>query len=161
MIKNKKVSVAENYFNKACKLHNRGNVTEALKNFKLSIRYNPTSKAYNWLAFAYGMQGRYEAAIDQSILAAHMEPDNGNYYNDIGSYLIDLGRFEEAVEWFDKALNAPVNEYRFYPLYNLGRIAEIKAQWEEAITCYAETLKIKPSYKPAEVSLIRVYSYLN
>lgn len=134
---------------------------KAIENFKLSIRYNPTAKAHYWLACAYGLQGRFEAAIDQCILATLIEPDQGNSYNDVGSYLIDLDRFDEAVEWLDMALNAPINEYRHYPLYNLGRMAEIKGEWKEAINCYKEALKLKPSYKAAEVSLTRIYSYLN
>lgn len=161
MIKNDNVSIAENYFNKACILHNRGNILEAIENFKQSIRYNPTSKAHYWLACAYGLQGRYQAAIDQCVLATDIDPDHGNPYNDIGSYLINLERFDEAVEWFDKAQNALFNAYRFYPFYNLGRIAEINGEWEEAIICYSKALELKPSYKAAEVALIRVYSYLN
>ena len=161
MIKNNNVSIAENYFNKACNLHNRGNIIKAIENFKLSLRYNTTSKAHYWLACAYGLQGRFEAAIDQCIIVTLIEPDNGNPYNDVGSYLIDLCRFDEAVEWLDMALNTPINEYRYYPLYNLGRIAEAKGDWAEAITCYAEALKLKPSYKAAEVSMTRIYSYLN
>jgi tetratricopeptide (TPR) repeat protein len=68
VIKNNNVSIAEAHFNKACYLHNRGNIMKAIENFKISIRYNSTSKAYYWLAGAYGLQGRFEAAIDQAFI---------------------------------------------------------------------------------------------
>ena len=161
MIKNDNILIAENYFSRACYFHNRGSILKAIESFKLSIEFNPTSKAYYWLSSVYGLQGRYEAAIDCCVLATLLDPDEGNPYNDIGSYLIELCRFDEAIEWLDMALNAPINEYRHYPLYNLARIAEINGDWDEAISSYKEALKLKPSYKAAEVSLTRICSNLN
>jgi tetratricopeptide (TPR) repeat protein len=155
------VSLSEKYFNKACSLQAKGNLTEAIEYLKLSIAYNPTAEAYTRLGRIYGYIERYEAAIDQCIRATSLAPDNGDIYNDIGSYYINLGQYDHAVEWLNKALNAPQNEFKFYPLYNLGRISEMKGLWQDAIFCYKEALHLNPAYEEAERSLTRVYSYLN
>jgi tetratricopeptide (TPR) repeat protein len=153
--------LAEKYFNKACSLQAKGNLTEAIEYLKLSISYNPTAETYTRLGRIYGYLERYEVAIDHCILATFLAPDNGDIYNDIGSYYINLGQYDHAVEWLNKALNAPQNEFRFYPLYNLGRISEMKGLWQDAIFCYKEALHLNPAYEEAEKSLTRVYSYLN
>jgi len=161
VFKNDNNSIAEEYFNKAYILQKRGYIHEAINTYKLSIKFHPTAKAYNCLGRTYGLLGRYEAAIDQCVLATIMEPENGYPYNDIGIYLINLGRFDQAVEWLDKALNAEVYDYRYYALFNLGSVAEIIGHWEEAIIYYSEALNMNSNYKAAQVSLTRVYSYLN
>ncbi len=161
MVERDNVSTAENYFKQAYSFHIRGKITEAIETYKLSLRFNQTAKAHNCLGWAYGLQGRYEAAIDECILATFIDPDYGNPYNDIGFYLINLGRFDQAVEWLNKAINAAIYEFRYYPLHNLGRIAELKGYWEEAIRYYNEALKLNPNYKAAQAALTRVYSYLN
>ena len=51
-----------------------------------------------------------------------MDPDFGNPYNDIGAYLIELGREEEAVTWLERAKTAARYEPRHYPYFNLARI---------------------------------------
>ena len=35
-----------------------------------------------------------------------MRPDVGNPYNDIGSYLIKLGRLDDAIPWLRRAMTA-------------------------------------------------------
>ncbi len=155
------ISRAEKYFNKACSLQAKGNLTDAIEYLKLSITYNPTAEAFTRLGRIYGYLERYEAAINECVLAIFLAPDNGDIYNDIGSYYINLGQYDHAVEWLNKALNAPQNEFRFYPLYNLGRISEMRGLWEDAIFCYKEALQLNPTYEEAEKSLTRVYSYLN
>lgn len=39
-------------------------------------------------------------------------PDFGNPYNDIGAYLIEKGDFDEAIVWFQKAMQARRYEVR-------------------------------------------------
>ena len=36
-----------------------------------------------------------------------MDPDFGNPYNDIGAYLIEMGRLDEAIPWLEKATLRP------------------------------------------------------
>ena len=50
-----------------------------------------------------------------------MDPDFGNPYNDIGAYLIQMGRLDEAIPWLEKATRAPRYEAPHFPRFNLGR----------------------------------------
>jgi hypothetical protein len=38
--------------------------------------------------------------------AIQVDPDFGNPYNDIGAYLINLGRHDEAMAWLEQAIGA-------------------------------------------------------
>ena len=51
----------------------------------------------------YSFQGRPDDAIAECKIAIAVDPDFGNPYNDIGAYLIELGREEEAVTWLERA----------------------------------------------------------
>jgi Tfp pilus assembly protein PilF len=66
--------------------------------------------------------GNVEKAISLCKKAIKTDPDLGNPYNDIGSYLVVLGREDEAMEWFQKATEAKRYEARHYPHINLARL---------------------------------------
>ena len=59
---------------------------------------------------------------DESKGRGQVDQTFGNPYNDIGSYLVKKGEFDEAIEWLEKAKTAPRYEPRHFPYMNLGRI---------------------------------------
>jgi len=59
-------------------------------------------EAHTFLGWTYHFQGRIEEAIAECKLAIGLDPEFGNPYNDIGAYLIELGRFEEAIPWLEQ-----------------------------------------------------------
>ena len=74
------------------------------------------------------------------------DPDFGNPYNDIGAYLIEKGEFDEAIPWFQKAMQAKRYESPAFPHLNLGRVYERKGKWTEAIDSYKKALALNPDY---------------
>ena len=90
-----------------------------------------------------------------------VDPDFGNPYNDIGAYLIEKGRFEEALEWLNKATKAPRYESTCYAHYNLGKVYEHQGNWFRAIQSYEESLKDNSQYTLAQKALKRVQAKLN
>ena len=54
--------------------------------------------------------------------AIAVDPAFGNPYNDIGAYLIELGREAEAITWLERAKRAARYEPRHYPYFNLARV---------------------------------------
>ena len=50
--------------------------------------------------------GRYDVAIEEAKRAIDLDPKYGNPYNDIGVYLIELGRWDESIPWLQKAMAA-------------------------------------------------------
>jgi len=156
-----KISLASDYFNKAYDLHLNGKIDAAINNYKLSIEYFPTAKAHTYLGWAYSLHSKYEEAIKECEIAVELDPDFGNPYNDIGSYLINLERFDEAIIWLEKAIEAVDYEPRHYPYYNLGRIYEKMGDWFTAMKYYEDALNINPDYELSKSALLRLTAMMN
>jgi tetratricopeptide (TPR) repeat protein len=156
-----KISLASEYFKKAYDLHLNGEIDDAIKNYKLSIEYYPTAKAHTYLGWAYSLHNKYEKAIEECEIAVELDPDFGNPYNDIGSYLINLGKFDEAISWLEKAIKAVDYDPRHYPYFNLGKIYEKKGDWFTAMKYYEDALNINPDYEVSKSALLRLTAMMN
>jgi len=156
-----KISLASEYFKKAYDLHLKGRIDDAINNYKQSIEYYPTAKAHTYLGWAYSLYGKYEKAIEECEIAIELDPDYGNPYNDIGSYLVTLNRFDEAISWLEKAIETVNYEPRHYPYFNLGRIYEKRGDWFTARKYYEDALKIDPDYELAKSALLRLTAIMN
>ena len=138
--------VSLHYFQRAYYAQMRGALAEAIDLYKRSIEVYPTAEAHTFLGWAYSFQGKYEGAIRECLVAIEIDPDFGNPYNDIGAYLIELERFDQAIHWLEKAVKAKRYESRCFPYYNLGRVYEKKWEWRKAITYYDSALRENPEY---------------
>jgi tetratricopeptide (TPR) repeat protein len=161
MVDKDKIYLASEYFNKAYKLHLSGNIKEAIEAYKKSIDYYPTPRAHTYLGWAFSLNGRFEEAIEECKIAIDLDPDYGNPYNDIGSYLINLEKYDEAIYWLEKAIEAPDYEPRHFPYYNLARVYEKKGDWFTALNYYSEALKVNADYELAKTALIRLTALMN
>lgn len=137
------------YFQEAYQHQMNGSLKEAIAHYKKSIALYPTAEAHTFLGWTYSFLGRLEEAIAECHKAIQVDPDFGNPYNDIGAYLIELGRLDEAIPWLEKATHARRYEARAYPYMNLGRIYQRKAHWFEALRHYRRAMEIDPQYGPA------------
>jgi tetratricopeptide (TPR) repeat protein len=97
--------------------------------------------------------GDYPRAIDEAQKAIALDPHFGNPYNDIGVYLIELGKEDEAIPYFEKAMRAKRYCCYQFPHFNLGRIYLAKKMYEQAREKFKEALKIDPDYLPAREGL--------
>lgn len=161
MVDKEKILLASEYFNKAYKLHLSGRIVEAIEAYKISIDYYPTSKAHTFLGWAYSLNGRFEEAIEECKIAINIDPDYGNPYNDIGSYLIHLERYDEAIHWLEKAIEAADYQPRHYAYFNLGRVYEKKGEWFIAMKYYSDALTLNPNYELAKNALLRLTALMN
>src|SRR5258707_5233834 len=94
---------AQRHFQQAYEAHMQGRLAEASAHYQRSIALHPTAEAHTFLGWVYSHQGRPDDAIAQCKIAISVDPEFGNPYNDIGAYLIEMGREEEAVEWLEAA----------------------------------------------------------
>jgi len=161
MVAKNKISLATDLFKKAYDLHLRGKIDDAIRNYKLSIENYPTAKAHTYLGWAFSLRAHYEEAIEECKTAIELDPDFGNPYNDIGSYLISLGRLEEAIIWLEKAIDAQDYDPRHFPYFNLGRIYERKGDWFTAMNYYEDALDLNPDYEIAKSAVLRLTAMLN
>lgn len=152
---------AHEIFKKAYEHQMRGELERAAALYKKSIEIFPTAEAYTFLGWAYSFMGKYDEAIDECQKAIRVDPDFGNPYNDIGAYLIEKGRLDEAIPWLEKATRAKRYDSYCFPHYNLGRVWESKGDWTKALECYQNALKTNPDYTLASRALNRLQGLLN
>ena len=125
----------------------------AIKLYQRSIDLHPTAEAYTFLGWTYHFQGREDDAIAECKKAIRIDPDFGNPYNDIGSYLIEKGKFDEALPWLERAIQSRrYNSYHF-PYHNMGRIFVAQELYKKARSCFEKALKLFPGYTPSQEAL--------
>jgi Tfp pilus assembly protein PilF len=155
-----RVAAAE-YFRQAYEMQTSGEYARALVLYTQSIVAFPTAEAYTFRGWTYSFVGDYDNAIEDCRRAIKVDPDFGNPYNDIGAYLIEQGKWDEAIPWFQKAMVAKRYEARCYPHFNLGRVYEHQHKWEKAKRCYAQAYTIERKYVMALTAFRRLSAMCN
>lgn len=107
---------------KAYERQSAGDYEEAILLYKASIEACPTAEAHTYLGWTYSFLKRYDEAIEQCKIAITLDPEFGNPYNDIGSYLIHKGQIDKAIPWLEQAKKARRYEPRHFPYLNLYRV---------------------------------------
>jgi len=152
---------ARELFEQAYQHQVKGELDQAAALYKESIEVFPTAEAYTFLGWTYSFMGLYDEAIAECHRAIEVDPDFGNPYNDIGSYLIQKGQLEEAIPWLEKATRAPRYEARAFPYINLGRVYEARRQYRLALENYKQALREQPGYAAALQALRRLQAMMN
>ncbi len=152
---------AWNLFQQAYEHQMKGDLEEAVTLYKRSIETHPTAEAYTFLGWTYSFMGKLDDAIDECHRAIEMDPEFGNPYNDIGAYMIEQGKYDEAIPWFERALQAKRYESPAFPHLNLGRVHERKGRWDQALESYKKALALNPNYALAKRALGRLIGMLN
>ena len=153
--------VAWNLFQQAYEAQMKGRLEEAVQLYKQSLEAFPTAEAYTFLGWTYSFMGQLNEAIEECQRAITLDPDFGNPYNDIGAYLIELNQLDEAIPWFEKAMEAKRYESPAFPHMNLGRVYERKGQWDDAIESYKQAVTLNPDYTQAKKAMMRLLTLLN
>ena len=161
MLSEEKISLAEEYFERAFQSQLDGEIDEAIDDYKKSIKFYATAKAHTFLGHAYSLKGEYESAISECKKAITLNPEYGDSYYDIGIYLLNLGSPNRAISWFEKAACANDYEPKHFPFYNLGKIYEKKYEWLKAIEYYNKALILNQDYEPAQNAVIKMATLLN
>jgi Tfp pilus assembly protein PilF len=126
--------------------------------YRESLDLHPTAEAWTFLGWVASWRGDPDKAIQHCHRAIEVDPTFGNPYNDIGAYLIELDRVEEAIPWLRQATEAPRYEARVFPWMNLGRVYERLGRFKEAIEHYRKALEVEPRYVPVVHALDRLLS---
>ena len=148
-----KTRMAEELYNRGYMVSLLGHYEQAIFLFKMSLEIQPTAEAYTYMGWTYSHIGDYQRAISEAEEAIRIDPDFGNPYNDIGVYLIELGRDDEAVPYLEKAVRAKRYCCYQFPHFNLGRIYLKKKMYKEAKEEFDKSLAIDPKYLPAKEAL--------
>jgi Tfp pilus assembly protein PilF len=146
---------------KAYRAQMEGDLDQAVTLYKNSLELFPTAEAHTFLGWTYHFQGKIDDAIAECKRAIEVDPEFGNPYNDIGSYLIQMGRYDEAIPWLEKAIAAPRYEPRHFPHFNLGRAYIAKGMLVRARECFNESLRIEPRYTLARQAVENLRRLVN
>jgi Tfp pilus assembly protein PilF len=154
-------SEAKQRFQQAFEAQMQGDYDRAVELYLDSVALHPTAEAYTFLGWTYHFQGKIDQAIDECKRAIEIDPDFGNPYNDIGAYLIDLNRHDEAIPWLEQAIAAKRYEPRQFPYFNLGRVYLAKGMINRAREFFQKSLDIEPRYSLARQALESVRRMVN
>ncbi len=140
---------ARHSFQAAYILQSAGELERAADAYERSVRLFPNGEAHTFLGWTYSFMGRYDEAIRECERAIEVDPAFGNPYNDIGAYLIELGRLDEAIPWLERAVSASRYCCYFYAHTNLARVYLHKRMPEKARRSLQAALRVNPDYTPA------------
>jgi Tfp pilus assembly protein PilF len=152
---------AQELFQQAYELQKDQQYEQAISLYKQSIEVYPTAEAHTFLGWTYSFQERLDEAIEECHRAIEVDPDFGNPYNDIGVYLMQQGRFDEALSWLEKAKQAPRYEPRHFPYLNSGRIYWARGEWLKALREFERAVEIMPDDAGARQALAEIRGRLN
>ena len=120
------------------------NVTQAKAIFEKP--QEPPKKQIQPLIDQYS-QGQYQKALDKASQLQKQFPNSIILYNITGAANKSLGRLEEAITAYKKALYVKPDYAEAY--YNMGVVLQEQGKLEEAIEAYTKALSIKPDYAEA------------
>jgi Tfp pilus assembly protein PilF len=130
-----------------------GELDRAVERYQRSIEVYPTAEAHTFLGWTLSIQGRWDEATDECRRAIEIDPQFGNPYNDIGVYLTQQGKLDEAIPWLEQAKQARRYEPRQFPFLNLGRIYLRQGRWWEALREFEGAVRSAPNDGDARKAL--------
>src|SRR5712691_6510299 len=133
----------------------------AIEGYRRSIEVCPTGEAHTFLAWAMSFQGRLDEATAECLRAIEIDPVFGNPYHDIGVYLMQQGKLDEAIPWLEKAKNAKRYEPRQFPFMNLGRVYLKQGHWWDALREFEGAVRAAPDDVGARKALHSIRARLN
>lgn len=122
----------------------RGNFKEAREHFRRSASEETTADALtHWASMEHHL-GNTTLAILLCHRAIVVDPEYGRSYHDIGLYLVGLGRFDDAIPWFERAAEAKRYEPRESAHLNLGRVYLAKSMPLKALSEFKKAAECAP-----------------
>lgn len=148
-------------FQQGYQLQRQGDWAGAIQTYKRSLALYPTAEAHTYLGWVYSFLSLYNEAIAECQRAIAVDPSFGNPYNDIGAYLIEQDKIDEAIPWLERAIQAPRYTTRAYPYFNLGRAYEQRGQWLKAMDAYGQAAQLDPAHQESRDAVRNLQAKLN
>jgi tetratricopeptide (TPR) repeat protein len=152
---------AAKYWRRAYEAQMSGDLTAAIELYRRSIAACPTAEAHTFLGWTYSFQGRLEDAIEECHKAIAVDPTFGNPYNDIGAYLIEMGRLDDAIPWLERATRATRYASPEFPHFNLGRVYLSKEMYSRALQEFLAVVDLRPDHRQAQHAVAAIRRKLN
>lgn len=138
-----------------------GEIDAAIELCRTSLEITASAEAHIFLARVYAERNRYHEAVAQCHEAIKLDSEFGEAWNDVGTYLIELGRVEESILYFERAIRADRCDAPHEPHYNLGRVYERLGRWYEAVEEYDRAAALLPAHTGAIQARTSLLARLN
>ena len=125
---------------------------EALETCKTALRYHQSDKLWNCKALALDSLQKYPEAIAAYNKAIAIDPDYLWAWNNRGEAYAELGKIEQAMVDFEKAIKLD-RAKSYVPLNNLGKLFYQQQDYARAVEYYQEAIAIRDDYIPAFIGL--------
>jgi tetratricopeptide (TPR) repeat protein len=127
-----------------------GDYVTALNEFRASAYVQRTAASLtNWGSMEHCL-GDSDRAIELCREAIALDPDWGSPYNNIGTYYVALGREDDAIPWFQRAVTSRrFDGHRHVPHVNLGKIFNARREYERALSHVDAALALEPASEEA------------
>ena len=145
----------------AYRLQMAGDLEAAVERYRASLDVYPTAEAHTFLGWTLSFQGKLDEAIACCQRAIEVDPDFGNPYNDIGVYLMQQDKLDDALPWFERAKHAPRYEPRQFPFMNTARVRMKQGRWWDALHEFESAVRVAPADKSAHQALHSLRARLN
>ena len=138
-----------------------GRNEEAIEDYTKAIELNMRSLyiPYRNRGLAYNREEQYDLAIQNYLKSLELNPTYITLYNDIGLANFYNTNYQEAIRYFDLAIEQKMDQV-YFPYYNKGRSNEALGNNEQAILDYQNAIAAKPDYSSAVFNLGYLYSNL-
>ena len=113
--------------------------------------HDNSAKLWNYLGCAHAKQGYPRLAETAFRKSIANDPSYFAGYTNHGNALLDLDKFDEALEVHNTA--AKLNPSLAETQNNLGAVYETLARYEEAFECYSKAMSLDPNYATAVYNL--------
>ena len=85
-----------------------GNMVKARENLEMAVKYAPNYyRALNSIAYYYQQVGEHGLAERAYKKALRESPENGDVLNNYGVFLCERGRYQQADQYFNRAIEQP------------------------------------------------------
>lgn len=124
-----------------------GNPTMALKELLQAVQKDPeNSTIHVSLAQAYQQKKAYLQAERHYLKALELTLDEPRYQNNLGALYLDMERWDDAIELFDKASGNLLFERPHVAVAGKGYAFYRKGEYDKALLYYREAIALSPRF---------------
>ncbi len=134
------------------------NPTSALKEFLIAVDNDPENAAIQVaLAQAYQLKKAYPEAERHYLRALALSDNDPRYQNNLASLYLDMGEWDKAIDYFDKASSDLLFLRPYIALAGKGYAYLKKQDYQAALQHLDEALAVAPRYAQAYYLQSEVY----
>jgi protein O-GlcNAc transferase len=137
---------------KGFNLHRQGDLKQAEQHYRQILDIAPmNADALHLLGVLSNQKQENSTAIELITRAIQIFPRQSIYHNNLGNALRDSGRYQEALDCYQKALQLKPDLVE--TLINIGIIYHQLANFQKAISTYRKAIALKPASAEAHYNL--------